>query len=698
MKTRTLLYIAAVALLAGCQREVMPEKGAKSGSPFLATMEEWGTDTKTYVDYNYNVRWEEGDQVGIFVGSDLVSKYQVSDGSDGRTSVVLDLVEGPGQAGTELHTNVAFYPYDSNLGIESVDGSNTDYVIHSSLAQVQNYVAGSFASGSFPMVAITDDENDYDLNFKNAAGVLEFSLKGTEVIKHINISGNDGEILWGDIDVYVSNDGSNPVTVARGTDEANKVAVLKCDPPIELSEDVETTFKIVIPPTEFKNGFKIVTVDIDDNLMERKTTDKTDIKRNSVLGMPVVPYDPTTTVPEYYTDGILPGSPEPASDYSIIIMAYDYDGIYQKSLGKVFDLYKFFDYNANTDTYTELEERLSHENPADYREGNLRRLYERIYENATKYTYQELAKMETSNVYWWDTYEGDATNRKCRTWSYIMNLTLNSKNNLMLGCNGYTGPFSFVDDVNFMSGNALGYYAGTGKLTWGSIANPPSNVDEVCVIVSSLDGWKAYAHEAADIPQDDRYLIYCLDTSGNKIGFAKKDPDESTSVKIEPVQITKDSNGNYEDCALYSLYYRDEYHGNFRNAYSYLSTYSYVGFDSSTYECKMGDYYLNSDYNYDETTQTESYSSYYTKIVDDSGNALALDNYSETIGYLKITKEQYTHDLSDPNNQPQISTSSENYVKYDDTDNKWIVVTDIAQATLLHVVPETTVTFAADVY
>lgn len=312
---KILSVILVLAAMISCQRTDLEENSA-SYPQFSAEMESFGTVTKTYVDYNYNVKWLDGDEVGIFQGSTIASKYIVRPSLNGsnaslyRSNDWMDEYNPTFSAGTELPTNVAFYPYGQGLEIEtntptgSAIASGSRYSLYAYLPQVQDYVPGSFANGAFPMVAVTENQNDYTLHFKNAGAVLSFTLTGTQMIKAIIVKGNNGEILWGPTRIDM---GYDELPVAVGLDPAAQDVVLNCsDCPVQLSQDSPTEFKVVIPPTNFSKGFTLVCVDVYDQLMYCSADGYREVLRNDIIEMDPLPYNPNSTVYDYY-GGTIPG-------------------------------------------------------------------------------------------------------------------------------------------------------------------------------------------------------------------------------------------------------------------------------------------------------------------------------------------------------------------------------------------------------
>ena len=206
MSQRLAYGIVAALVLCGCQSRELDGLVPESKT-FIATIEDAfnGGETKTYLDGDGNVRWKQGDQVSIFVGSTLNEQYQVTDKSDGKTAAAFTRISAPGfVGGGEITNNVAFYPYAA--AAEIARSGSSSVISDISLPATQNYAEASFGNGAFPMVAVTTTTDDLHLKFKNVLGGLKLQLKGTARIASISITGRNNEILCGAAEVTVANE------------------------------------------------------------------------------------------------------------------------------------------------------------------------------------------------------------------------------------------------------------------------------------------------------------------------------------------------------------------------------------------------------------------------------------------------------------------------------------------------------------
>ena len=90
MKKIIVSLAMAAALLAGCQKSEMvdPLESVESVMPvakqFVATVEDYDSDTKTSMNSNREVLWSKGDRLAIFDGSTLGSEFVLADECDGH--------------------------------------------------------------------------------------------------------------------------------------------------------------------------------------------------------------------------------------------------------------------------------------------------------------------------------------------------------------------------------------------------------------------------------------------------------------------------------------------------------------------------------------------------------------------------------------------------------------------------------------
>lgn len=290
MKTMKKLWMAAsVAAISmtGCQEEQF--EGRPDPDNYYATVETFGTDTRTALGEGRSVIWSSEDRIAIFEGNGSGQAYQVLDAYVGKSSGEFAEVEGLVAEGTgaSLEGTIAVYPFNEDLSVTS--GANGDYIIEGiTFPSEQKYIAGSFSDEAFPMTAVCENGSK-SLSFKNIGGVLKLSLTGSYSVSQITLTGNSGEPLSGPATVTLGSDGIPSVTMS---DEASISVSLVCDPAVQLDPETTTDFYISIPPTEFEAGFTVAIADINDRVISKTTSKENEVKRSQVLSMP--DYTPVT--------------------------------------------------------------------------------------------------------------------------------------------------------------------------------------------------------------------------------------------------------------------------------------------------------------------------------------------------------------------------------------------------------------------
>ena len=293
MKKITLSLTMAALAIASCQKPETDITVSEKES-FKASVESFTTPTKTSMTEEKTVVWSEDDRLAIFQGSALADEFEISDASVGKSSATFTKVTTSGEdynAGTELPCNVALYPYAEGLTLTgaSFEDEGTAYAIEGVvLPAEQTYAEGSFANGSFPMAAVTDDLPDHNLKFKNVLGALKLQLKGTQTVKSIKLTGKNDEILSGAATVTAYANNLTPTITMEESDDAAKSVTLDCGNGVQLTSSAVTDFIIALPPTVFESGFT-VTVTYSDGVEDVIETGKeNEVKRSTLLTMPEV--------------------------------------------------------------------------------------------------------------------------------------------------------------------------------------------------------------------------------------------------------------------------------------------------------------------------------------------------------------------------------------------------------------------------
>lgn len=281
MKRILFAAIAASAMIVACQKT--EENFEQSDAHELHASIEADGASKTVLDENNNVRWSEGDQIVAFMKTSLGLKYQLKDSYIGETSGYFSKVSSGASddlgAGMEWDHIVAYYPYAESIKCAK---SGDNYQISVILPTEQTYAPDSFGNGSWPMVAVS---NDNDITFKNVCGGMKLQLKGTQKVVAIKLEGKNSEKLSGAATVTAYTDGETKpaITMASG---ASTSVTLDCGSGIQLNQSAATEFIIALPPVLFSKGFTVTVTDDSGNPYTVETDKANTVLRSSLLVMP----------------------------------------------------------------------------------------------------------------------------------------------------------------------------------------------------------------------------------------------------------------------------------------------------------------------------------------------------------------------------------------------------------------------------
>ena len=300
MKKSIFFFLAVILCSPACQVEIEELKPSNESDNILSAKIEQGEATRTSLDESNNVLWSENDQIVAFMKSSYGQKYQILPSFAGETSADFSRISSSSDkdlpAESEWDHNVVYYPYSES--IECVKYANC-YILDVVLLSEQTYVEKSFGNGTFPMVAVSDDNN---ITFKNIFGGIKLPLKGTQNIKSITIEGNNNEKLSGVATLTAYMDGTAPTITMAST--AKTSISLDCgDAGVTLSESIATEFIIALPPILFSKGFTITVTDSDNKTYTVEADMANTILRSSILVMPTVELKKEVTEEDTETTG-----------------------------------------------------------------------------------------------------------------------------------------------------------------------------------------------------------------------------------------------------------------------------------------------------------------------------------------------------------------------------------------------------------
>ena len=280
---RFLLLAVAVLAFVGCNNAFEDEGNARFEQTTLPTlMAGFEEDTRTYVEQNTYLRWHADDRLTIFYGNTMNRQYRFNGKSGDNSGSFSHIPSGNIETGNSCDHIYAVYPYDAAIGLDDINKS-----MSLTLPAEQTYAEDSFGRGANVMVAATESVDDKFLSFKNVGGYLKIKLYGEGTVKSIELRGNNGEKIAGNVNITATYGGVPKIAMA---DDATESIMLDCGSGVMLSSDAEnpTEFWVVVPPTEFSKGITISITNAYNAVFEKSTSNKIVVERNIIQPMSAV--------------------------------------------------------------------------------------------------------------------------------------------------------------------------------------------------------------------------------------------------------------------------------------------------------------------------------------------------------------------------------------------------------------------------
>ena len=239
---------AIIAAITACNKDVVestsPVEG--EGKTFTATFE----GTKVYMGEDYFYRWQAGDLVSVFTGSEH-DQYKATTGD--VTETELEFVSKTADLDAAVSESYAVYPYDKAATI-------ADGVVYTNLAAEQTYSENGL--GNAIMVSKTTGS---DFVFKNACALVKVNLNIAEdftnlhAVKSIRVSSKSKPLSGAaTIDVAGGDYAAKVSTQTLAVDGA--VTLVGCEEAGLLQADKALTFYLAIPAGTYEAGDLTVSV------------------------------------------------------------------------------------------------------------------------------------------------------------------------------------------------------------------------------------------------------------------------------------------------------------------------------------------------------------------------------------------------------------------------------------------------------
>ena len=277
MKTRYFLPLAAIVLLAGCNKEVAIEEIPQPEVAKTVLEVSVGPATKTHMDTDkdannqHKVYWSNGDQIAV--------NGSVSDGLQG--------IDEYAQSATFSFNGALPTPYNIVYPADIYSDAT-----HVTLPAVQTYKADGFGEGMFPMAGYSLDGSGITLS--HLCAIVKISVKrasanaDTDDIVAVRFKGRNGEKVSGSFEIAY-----NPaaLTAASGSGSELEVRVVKSLATSATAID----YYLVVPARTYSNGFDVIVQDANGHIMTKSKTSSWTPAAGKLYVMPEFEFVPTGT-------------------------------------------------------------------------------------------------------------------------------------------------------------------------------------------------------------------------------------------------------------------------------------------------------------------------------------------------------------------------------------------------------------------
>lgn len=249
---KVLFFSLALAAFAGCQvNELAPEYSesalpeAKMTNVYVGM--ESDVETRTSTNEYMHTLWSAGDMLNFFCGinntKEPKDKYILAEGPGTKFGVFYGPIYAGAEDMTQMHQPVLVYPFSETVTCEQTEAGFA--IAGVVIPAQQNFVAGTYANGAHPMVAVGKDNQSINFNMKNTNTALKLSITGPaeKKIDKIVISSKD-EYLAGTATITAAYGADPEIKVIPET--GSKTVELLCNG-VQLSE-TETVFYVTFAP------------------------------------------------------------------------------------------------------------------------------------------------------------------------------------------------------------------------------------------------------------------------------------------------------------------------------------------------------------------------------------------------------------------------------------------------------------------
>lgn len=281
MKARYIILLAAMALLAGCAKELNAPVAVEQGKTVLQVGLPSDSsipviDTKTFMgdkdaQNHRKVYWSNGDQISV----NRVASHALAELPDSTTSAVFTFDQ------------VLSKPYSIIYPASIVSGQWVE------LPHVQAYKAGGFADNMLPMCGYS--ETGTGITLYPMCAIVKISIAraatdpDTDDIVSVRFRGRKSEKVSGMFSVSYD---SHRMSAETASGEDLEVKVVKHQ---AISATDSAVYHIVVPARLYDNGFEVVVQDAAGHVMTKSKSSSAFFDPGHLYSMPKFEFVPTGT-------------------------------------------------------------------------------------------------------------------------------------------------------------------------------------------------------------------------------------------------------------------------------------------------------------------------------------------------------------------------------------------------------------------
>lgn len=270
---RTLILALAAFVLAACSKDT-------TETPNLSTQKIYASillteTTRVELNANKQTVWTAGDQIVVHGPEDMrLYQFDGKTGDRNGTFTHIGNYNVADYAATFAFDRYYAYLHQGSVSIGKL--ANGTPVLFMFANATQSYQKGSYGASDNPIVGTSDDGVNF--SFQNMLGYLRLSVTGDQVIQSITLTGNNEEVIAGQIFTPID---EIPTFYwqTKGT-----TITLDCGEGVQLT-DTPTEFYIVVPAVTFTKGFTATLNFTDGTNFPKSTSKSVTIERNTIQPM-----------------------------------------------------------------------------------------------------------------------------------------------------------------------------------------------------------------------------------------------------------------------------------------------------------------------------------------------------------------------------------------------------------------------------